>query len=216
MKKQTFIIVLGLMLISMVMPLTGNAQTLSEDEKEQLRERILDKLEDFQCFLSTMADKNNSATVRQDALESNLNLFIGKCEPYSTYDIWTDREEQMPAVFMETSSVNRTQKSRQKMKNYFTKLMNNKAYANIQIEQSDAVRVGEIQPVGNGKYVAIAYICQKFVGYSENGGVRYGDVTEKKVKIHIDHSSVRTAHGVEDIWDVKLGNMYVVSTQRLR
>lgn len=199
----------------LLFPTEISAQMLTDEEKEQLRDRILDKLDNFQDFLQTMADKRNSQQVRTAAHDSNIKLFIGECEPYSVFNVWTDIEEQKPAVRMYTSSLNTKNISNQKMKNYFFKIMNNKAYSNIQIEQADAVRVGEIQAVGNGKYIAIAHICQKFIGFSENGTIRYGDVTEKKVKIHIDHSTVRTTDGVEDIWDVKLGDIYVTSTHRL-
>lgn len=193
-----------------------NAQSLTEEEKEQLKDRILDKLDDFQDFLQTMADNRNSMPVRQNAKESNIKLFIGECEPYKVTHMETGREEIRKAVKMQTQSLRGKSPQKQPMKLYLNNLLNNTRYANIEITQSDAVRVGDIQPVGNGQYVAIAQICQKFVGFNENGTVRYGDITEKKVKIYIDHTAVRTANGIEHIWDVKIGDMYVVSVKKNR
>lgn len=216
--KKTFmflVVVLAVMLPGYGQTYGDGTPTLTDDEKEQLKDRIVDKLEDFQYFLQTMADKRNSHPVRTQAMQSNIKMFIGECEPYSVYNYWTGSEEMMPAVKMQTSSVNRSQKSSQKMKNYFTKILNNRLYANIRIEQSDAIRIGNIEAVGDGRYMAVAYICQKFIGYADNGSIRYGDVTEKKVKIHIDHQEIPTVNGIENLWDVKLGDMYVVSTQRL-
>ncbi|MDE5646279.1 MAG: hypothetical protein K2I57_00425 [Muribaculaceae bacterium] len=216
--KKTFLLFAFIFTLSTIQSYSQSHDVspyLTNEEKEQLKDRILDKLEDFQYFLQTMADKRNSEPVRMQAMQSNILMFIGECEPYNIFNYWTSSEEVMPAVKMQTSSANRSQKSSQKMKSYFSRIMNNKTYANIRIEQSDAVRIGNIEALGNGKYLAVAYICQRFIGYADNGSVRYGDVTEKKVKIHIDHKEIPTANGIENLWDVKLGDMYVISTQKL-
>lgn len=193
------------------------AHELSEEAKEQIRARIIDKLDDFQFFLGEMADKNNSQQVRTSAHKSNILLFIGKCEPYTVTNISTGALENKEAVKMETSSISNGYERRksQTMKQYFTNILNNRAYSNIKIEQSKAVRVDNIRKVGEGKYEAIAHIHQYFTGYGGEMGVIYSDHTEKAVKIIIDCKEVPTSLGVELIYEIKLGDMKVSLTERL-
>lgn len=192
---------------------------LTEDEKKQLKLRIKDKLEDFQFFLGEMADKSNSQQVRTSAHKSNVLLFIGKCEPYTVTNISTGETERKEAVQMETSSVSngRERKRSQPMKQYFINIINNRAYSNIKIEQSKAVRVDNIRKVANGKYEAVAHIHQYFTGYGgERNHVIYSDNTEKAVRILIDYDEVVTSEGIDRIFDIKLGDMKVALTERLK
>lgn len=194
-----------------------NAQTksLSEEDKEVLKVRIIDKLDDFQYFLKTMADKRNSKEVRENAHRSCINLFIGKCEPYEEYNDWVGVPVVRKAVQMQTSSVNSKLKRTQSMKQYLKRMLQGLGYANIRIEQSDAIRVDTFRKVGDGKYMAIAYIFQDFIGYGKDGQTIYSDRTQKKVYIHVDLVEIPTENGVEEIWNVKLGDMSVVSTEKL-
>lgn len=194
-----------------------DVQELSEDEKNQLKARIVDKLDDFQFFLGEMADKKNSQQVRSSAHKSNILLFIGKCEPYTVTNISTGALENKEAVKMETSSISNGYERRksQTMKQYFINILNNRAYSNIKIEQSKAVRVDNIRKVGDGKYEAIAHIHQYFAGYGGEMGVIYSDHTEKSVKIIIDRYEVPTSLDVDIIYEIKLGDMKVSLTERL-
>lgn len=211
-----------ILIISILMGLClpAHAQTrsaLSAEEEAQIKERIVGKLEDFQYFLGEMANKKNSQQVRNDAHKSNRQLFIGKCEPYTVTNISTGAPEKRSAVKMETSSVSNGKERRrqQLMKQYFINLMNNRAYSNIKIEQSKTVRVDNIRKVGDGKYEAVAHFYQYFIGYGGDGIIRYGDQTEKAVRILIDYDEVPTPDGVDRIFDIKLGDMKVVLTERL-
>lgn len=196
--------------------LSAQTKTLSDEDKEILKTRIVDKLEDFQYFLQTMADKRNSQDVRNTAYNSCINLFIGKCEPYEEYNDWVGIPIQRKAVQMQTSSINRPGKGpKQAMKQYLTRMLRGLGYSNIRIEQSDAIRVDTFRKLGDGRYMAIAYIFQDFIGYGNDGQTLYSDRTEKKVYIHIDATEIPTEEGTETIWDVKLGDMSVVSTQKI-
>lgn len=197
-----------------------NSHILSKEEENEIKARIVDKLEDFQFWLGEMADKKNSQQVRTSAHKSNLLLFIGKCEPYTVINISTGALEKKEAVKMETSSISNgtERKKSQPMKQYFINILNNRTYSNIKIEQSKAVRVDNIRKVGDGKYEAIAHIHQYFTGYGgveRNYAVLYSDHTEKAVRIIIDYDEVPTSTGVERIYDIKLGDMKVALTERL-
>ena len=213
-------IIITLLFIMSSMGISVYAQDVHElpiEEKNQLKARIVDKLDDFQFFLGEMADKKNSQQVRTSAHKSNILLFIGKCEPYTVTNISTGALENKEAVKMETSSISNGYERRksQTMKQYFTNILNNRAYSNIKIEQSKAVRVDKIRKVGEGKYEAIAHIHQYFAGYGGEMGVIYSDHTEKAVKIIIDRYEVSTSLGVDIIYEIKLGDMKVSLTERL-
>lgn len=213
--------ILLLIATAVITALPVKAQTidLTEDQKEELANRIVDKLEDFQYFLQTMADNRNSMTVRKNAMESNVNLFIGRCEPYEVFEDWYGSGVQHPAVKMQTSSVRGGNKTPQPMKRYLSRILGGMGYSNIQIEQSDAIRVDNIKKVGDGKYMAVAHIFQTFIGYGNNEGqIRYADNTEKKVIVHINIVDLPSEDGGNNdvLYDVKLGDMSVVSTSKIR
>lgn len=189
---------------------------LTADQKKQIIARIEDKLEDFQNSLEIMAEKSYSQQTRQAAYKANTLLFIGNCEPYEVIDQMTGRVKRKRAVEMETSSVNSNYIKRQPMKQYFINIMNNRAYSNIKIEQAGAIRVDNIRKVGEGKYEAVAHICQYFAGYRGDMGKIYEDKTEKAVKILIDYHEIPNSFGGDIIYDIKLENMKVLSTERIQ
>lgn len=83
-------------------------------------------------------------------------------------------------------------------------------YANIRIEKADAIRVDNFRKTPDGKYLAVAHIVQDFIGYNENGSIRYSDRTEKTVIIHINIHEIITDFGNEIIVDnVLLDDMNV-------
>jgi len=84
-------------------------------------------------------------------------------------------------------------------------------YDKVTIDQADAVRVGSINPVGNGKYVAIASICQHFCGYKD-GRLVINDYDVKTVKVYINKIEYQTPDGNIVIWEAKLGDFKVTET----
>ncbi|MDE6523222.1 MAG: hypothetical protein K2L17_10415 [Muribaculaceae bacterium] len=215
--------VIALLILSICVSINVSALSsyiLTEEDKEQVKERIIDKLEDFQFWLGEIANKKNSQKVRTDALKSNIVLFIGKCDPYTVTNHKTGELEVKEAVKMQTSSVRNGKEVKnppQRMKQYLYNILNNETYSNIKIEQADAVRVDNIRQVGDGEYEAVAYFCQYFTGYrGEENYVAYSDYTEKAVRISIGLEEVRHAGKTEKIIKIKLGDMKVALTERLR
>lgn len=198
-------------------PVEAQSIDLTEEQQQVLISRVKDKLEDFQYFLQTMADRKNSQNVRKESLNSTINLFIGSCEPYEVLEDWSGTPKMHPAVKMETSSLRGT-KQKQSMKQYLNRIFGGLGYSNIKIEQSDFVTVDNIRKVGEGKYMAVAHIYQTFIGYGGNENrIRYADETHKKVIIHIDLVDIPSENTNEGIlYDVKLGDMSVVSTSRIK
>lgn len=189
---------------------------LTEEEKIQLTKRIEDKLEDFLIYLGELASKTLPEEIRDVAYESNVSLFIGNCEPYKVIDLYSGKEQWKDAVKMQTSSVNSSESPKQQtMKEYFYKLRKNLLpYTDIIIEQSGAVRVDNIRQVGPNKFEGVAHYFQIFAGYRDKRLV-YKDRTEKSVKLYIDSNCVETSKGDKRIYDIRLGDMKVRSTEKV-
>jgi hypothetical protein len=185
--------------------------SLSEDDKAELQIRVKQKIEDFQMHLGTIASKAGVTELSKDKATANaLELFIGKGQSYEYTDDYNNIKKHDP-VMMQTS--NRYKKYRPKpMTQYLKSLRNLTTYTKVVIEAADAVRVDNIFEKSDGKYEAVAYFSQKFCGYRD-GKLVYNDVTEKKVKIYVEKETVPTPTGPDQvIWQVLLGDIYVVST----
>lgn len=198
-----------------------SAQDMTEADKQALQKRVKDKVEEFQNYTSDIASKELLPKNRLAAIKSALTLFIGEGEPYTLTSETIDRRTGEPretiarkkGVRMQLSSVNRDWISSKLTKDYLSALYQQSLRpGDVKIKSSDAVRVDNIHKVGEGRYEAMAYFCQEYIRYNDNGTVSYGDVTRKKVKVHIIAKEVPL---VGTIFEVKLGDVYVVSTRRL-
>lgn len=184
---------------------------LTEEDKEELQERVKQKVEEFQGYLSDIVNTELSDNRRRSSIQSALALFIGKGKPYSVENDYGEKVLRK-AVRMQLSSVNR--KSLRWL--YMTKYLNNQYnnvhnYRKVRIESADAVRVDNIYQTGDGKYQAVAYFCQKYVSYDDHDRISYGDVSRKRVIVYID--AIETPVGT--VWDAKLGDIYTIETERL-
>lgn len=213
MKKKLILSIICCVLSALTIKAQGRYNDLTQEQIEQLQERIVDKLEDFLDFLSMSADKRNQFDVRQKAYQSNLLLFIGECEKYEEFS--NGLLKYHDPVKMETSSLYRSKPRIQSMKNYLNNILNNHSYANIEIEQNDAIYVSDVRKQSDGRYVAKAVFRQVFRGLNDNGLTKYSDITEKSVDIIIDHKLIPTSLGYEDFWDIKIGDMKVLETKRI-
>lgn len=208
MNKKKFITMIALFLM---MGQVSFAQTLSEEEKQELQIRAKQKIEDFQGHLSTIGSRRVSAESKNSAKKAALDLFIGKGEIYWSEDAYGNRTQHDP-VKMQVSS-NRTGRVNSRlMKYYLNSLANMTQYTKVEIENADVVRVDNIHETQDGKYEAVAYFSQKFCGYRD-GRLVYSDVTEKKVKIYVEKRIVPMPGGNNQIiWQVMLGDIYVLDT----
>lgn len=198
---------------------SATAQELTSQEKRALEIRVKDKVDEYQYYLSQLADKRSTSTeVKNNAYSLAIKLFIGECENYTIHEPYIEngteryREVTKPAVRMETSSKYRSAKSRTLMKRYLDNLRNNRTYTQIEITDADVVRVDNIYKVGD-HYECMAYFCQKYVGYRDNR-IIYSDITTKKVRVHIQAIQVPKSDGsMETIWNALLGDIYVMETK---
>lgn len=187
-----------------------NNISLTQEEKESLTERIKEKLDDFQDELKIIVggkDKN----VKSAGVTTALNLFIGEGNKY----LYTDNagnSKWHKEVQMQTSS-RITGIRTQSMKSYLNALtrMQGYRYDKVTIDQADAVRVGSITPTADGKYIAIASICQHFCGYRD-GKLVINDYDIKTVKVYINRVVYETPDGKVVVWDARLGDFKVSET----
>lgn len=182
---------------------------LTEEDKVELQERVKIKVEEFQQYLSDIVNTNLTDNQRKSSIESALALFIGKGEAYSITNEYGEKENKKP-VRMQISSVNHSATRWLTMKKYLSNQYNNvHRYGKVEIQSADVVRVDNIYKVGEGRYQAVAYFCQKYVAYRDGRRVYGPDITGKKVIVHI--SAIEIPGGY--VWDAKLGDVYVTSTK---
>ncbi|MBQ6068542.1 MAG: hypothetical protein IJK84_03475 [Bacteroidales bacterium] len=209
MKKITRVLFVFFVLLSF----GANAQhDLSDSDKEELKLRVVEKLDDFQSDLQILAGRNgNSLSAKQSRMVSTLNLFIGKGEKYwikePTANGFVDKLQPAVTMGIITSKYS-GQRRHIAMKNYLSSLIRQSQYSRIDITQSDAVRVDSFNKVSDGRYVAVAHILQGFVRYNSEGKVTYYDTTAKRVTIYIDKLEQELPDGsILTFWEIKLGDV---------
>lgn len=201
-----------LLLLMMTATSVSYAHDLSQEEVTALQERVKYKVEEFQRNLGSIVDNRLSANRRHAALETTLALFMGNGDVYYVNNEYNEREKRGP-VRIEVSSVNRMKISKNPIKEYLNNQYKNlHKYTKVEIDSVDAVRVDNIYKVGENQYECMAYFCQKYISYGPDGTVRYGDISKKKVKVHITAREIPT---VGIVFDAKLGDIYVTETKRL-
>lgn len=185
---------------------------LTPEEKEDLKTRIVEKLDDFQYDLQILAGKYGySLSTKQARMKVTLNLFIGKGDQYLVREEtrsgkYVERWEG-PVTMSRIKSKYTGEKDTIPMRKYLESLIRQSQYCRIEITQADGVRVDSFHKVSDNRYVATAHILQGFVRYNSEGKRVYSDKTEKTVTIYIDRVSQMV--GDHDIvsWDIQLGNV---------
>lgn len=209
MKHFKFII--SLIVVVFALPLA--AQDLTPSDIKAIQQRAKAKVEEFQGYLSSIANTSLSTKQRTTAKEQAILLFMGEGEPYYITNDNGERERHRE-VRMQTSSVNNKVLNVKKMKTYLDDTYKNiLKYPKVVIKSADVVRVDNVYKIGEGRYECMAYFCQEYISYGPDGSVRYGDITRKKVKVYITATPIPS---VGMVYEVKLGDIYVTATERLK
>lgn len=208
--KIVFILFLTLVSLNIIAQ-----EELTEAQKVEFQNRVKQKVDEFQSSLSNIVNNQLKHENRKEEVTKLLKQFMGEGGPYDYYDEEADARIHSTGVKMQTSSVYKTNSQSQKLKNYIYKLynpdtgMSTLPYTKIVIESVSAVRVDNIEKVGD-HYECVAYFSQKFIGYRD-GKVWYSDTTSKKIRCYISHIDLPTG---KRIFDAKLGDIYVLSTKK--
>lgn len=208
MKKISLLILVIIFSVFVSRAQSSTAPKLTEAEKKEFAFRIQQKIEEFQSHLGILSSADSNRETERIALKQCLALFIGKGEPYKSYDAYGNEEEHRPVTIQITSKYRATRT--QSVKQYLTTLSNNlnKRYTEVKITQSQAVRVDNLHEVGDGRYECVAYFFQRFEGYRDNRLV-YTDITQKKVRVYLDQ--VEGPVGLT--WAIALGDITAVQTK---
>lgn len=118
---------------------------LTEAQKELLRQRVVQKVEEFTASLSRMVDPELSNNVRTENQTKLLSLFMEKGQPYETEEDGITKHNT--GVKMMTSSVNRTSTTSSLLRVYVKRLYDpatgrsKMRYSKISIQTANAIRV---------------------------------------------------------------------------
>lgn len=209
-KIRRIVFLIGLLVAGQMCWAQSSAEELSQEDKEQLVEKVKQKLDDFLSYLSQIGSKEVNDTYKDEAVKGALDLFIGKGYKYIYEDEWGNQKEHAPVTMQTTNKYGRVYQPKP-MTTYLDN-MRKLRYKKVQIERAAAVRVDAITPTGNGnQYKAVAYYYQKFVGVMGDGKT-YFDHTQKKVTIHIERVQIPTPDGTMTSWRVQLGDVAAVET----
>ena len=179
---------------------------LTPEEKELFKKRTLEKIHDFQHYLSIIASKEKSKETKQVNYELSLDLFINKGKD----------------VYMQVSSAYRNTKKLVEMPLYLKRLAN-LPYTKVVMKSVKSLTVSNWFKKGTDEfgypiYEATATYYQEFIGYNgsfENQKVVYRDITQKTVTVEIRYQTSSHAIDGKGKWIVLLGDINVEETTKL-
>ena len=190
----------------------SQAQSLTDKEREDIEQRIVEKINDFISYLPEIAAKSSrpmeERKLAQKYIEKTLDLFIGKGYDYMYID-QAGNERMHDAVKMQTTTrgVPNTPKP---MRSYLRRLMALN-YQKVEIDTCSAVRIDKhIHDAGNGQYTATASFIQAFRGWRD-GRLVINDKDIKQVTVYIERKVVSTPEGDDVFWIIRLGDIRITT-----
>jgi len=192
----------------------SQAQTISPsmtaDENSAIEIRAKEKIDDFLGYLGKIGSKQVSMERKTAAIESALELFIGKGRSFDYEDDYGNMLKHK-AVTMQTTNKYGRKYAPKPMSSYLDALKK-LPYKKVVIESADKVKVDNMTQTSEGKYKAVAHYYQKFTGVYGDGRI-YSDYTEKKLIIYIEKKQLPGILGGEIVWVILLGDVSAVETK---
>lgn len=174
---------------------------LSDEAVQEVQERTIQLITDFQGYLTQIGDKSNPDDVKEFYIKRALRLFMGEGDDY----IIDGRYHK--AVIMQVSSLrNGIETKRDKPMKQYLQNLKRLRYTSVRIEKAETVRISNIYKVGD-HYEGQAIFFQYFEGKTGERTV-YRDKTKKSVKIYV----VREDDDWGTHWSVKFGDIKVEET----
>jgi len=166
---------------------------LTPAEKKQCEQRIIQKTEKLDEYLSLISSKTASMVHRYDAINLACQLFINE-------DKW-----------VEVSSTSRNENTRFKIRDYLKHLMNLQ-YDRVEIKFREIYFVTELRKGTDEAYHGTVTAIQTFRGITGEA-VEYQDVTKKNFNVKVTPYQKQVGDTIETKWDVYLGNIKVEQTK---
>ena len=188
------------------------AQSITDEEREEIEQRIIEKINDFISYLPEIAAKSSRPIEERKLalkyIEKALDLFMGKGYDY-TYIDQAGNKRNHDAVKMQTTTRGVPNPPRP-MRKYLQKLMA-LTYQKVEIDTCSAVRIDKhIHDAGNGQYTATASFIQAFRGWRD-GRMVINDKDIKQVTVYIERKVVETPEGEGVFWIIRLGDIRITT-----
>lgn len=188
------------------------AQKLSDEDRETIEQRVIEKINDFISYLPEIAGKSDrpreEKLLAQKYINKTLELFIGKGDNYEYFDQAGNRRWH-EGVKMQTTSRGIPNRP-QPMKRYLPRLMN-LSYQKVEIDTCSAVRIDKhIYEAGDGRYTATATFIQSFKGWRD-GKLIINDKDAKQVTVYVERTIIDTPEGRDVFWIIRLGDVRITT-----
>ncbi len=188
---------------------------LSQEERETIEQRVIEKINDFLSYLPEIAAKSDKSKEEKELalnyIDLALKLFIGEGKDYQYRDqagVWRWHE----AVKMQTTSRGRANRP-QPMVRYLNKLMA-LPYQTVEVDTCSAVRINKkLHPTGDGRYTGSAVFIQAFRA-TRDGRLVVNDKDAKQVTIYVERKDIDLGPigGIETVWIIKLGDIRITTS----
>ena len=180
---------------------------LSQEELEAFKIQCQERIDAFQMGLEIIADKRQSAEIKDHYIKTIPDMFMGNGDP------WIDNNGgKHEAVKMQVSSISngKLETDSIPLKLYLDRLRE-LSYTSVEIKKAKTCLISNLYKVSDNLYMGTCTFFQYFTGQSGEVLV-YRDYTQKDVDVYIQR--------IEDgslgtYWDMKFGDINVSETKRL-
>lgn len=167
-------------------PLLAQEQSLSDRQLKLFRERMVQRISEFQDNLGMIASVEQDRESKNTYIEQTRDMFINRA---------TDS-------FIEISSLNSEEVATLLIPAYLSRLSRLTAYSRVEVKAAEIAYVSGFVPAGRDEYNNVFYeatatIKQEFIGYGNDGMVIYRDVTTKTIGLTLKQQQVFLAEADE-------------------
>ena len=161
--------------------------------RKEFEDKAEKKTRQFTDYLRVLCDKNADHEELNKAISQALTLFVNE------------------NAMVETSSNNRNNISRQKIRSYLNRVKMIQ-YDKIEISWTHVQYVSDLKPGPDGNFYGQVSFEQEFKGYKD-GKLVYSDVTYKNATVVLKTYDKSYEGTTQKIWDVLLSDVGVVGTK---
>lgn len=167
--------------------------TLTPEQVSSFQTKGELKMRQFIDYLNVIVDKNRDGDARDNAIDLACKLFL-------------------KSATMEVSSVNRPKTIKKTIRTYLNELKMT-SYDQVTISVGSMAYVRDLTEQPDGTYEGEIEFEQEFSG-EKNGKEAYSDLTRKRGKVKVERNNNFVDGKIQKEWDVFLGSIKVVATQK--
>lgn len=172
------------------------APSSSLPDFKSYQDKATQKVKDFNTDINIIISPNSDRGKVDNTIDLACGLFVKDAK-------------------IEISKINRIKKPKYLIKDYLNNLyLMSKSVDKVEIAYADITYASDWKPGADGNYYAVITYVQKYQA-TKDGQIVYGDITERKVSIILKHYQKATESGNKTDWEVFLGDIGVVETERM-